>query len=108
MTDKQVVSGMFQAFREKGFQAEENFLCCQSCGWAAMGEIAKDNDNNVFYHEQDNESFGIFDGNINGTLFLSWCGDGNVLKEIIEQFGYEVEWDGTENKRIGIKGRVNQ
>jgi hypothetical protein len=41
----------FAELRKNGYFAKQNFLCCQSCGWAALSdEEAK---NAVFYHNQD-------------------------------------------------------
>jgi hypothetical protein len=45
----------FAELRKNGYFAKQNFLCCQSCGWAALSdEEAK---NAVFYHNQDYRDF---------------------------------------------------
>jgi hypothetical protein len=34
---------------------------------------------------------------------LAWSGDGKLIVDILEKNGVEVDWDGSDNKRIGIK-----
>ena len=106
ISDKKVFNQMFKSFRANGFKARQNFTCCQSCGWAEMEDIAGDNENIVFYHNQDNDAFGS-DGYLEGTIYLAWNGDGSKIKQIAEDFGYTVDWDGTEGKRIGIVPNLN-
>lgn len=102
ISDKKVFNQMFKVLRSKGFKARQNFQCCQSCGWAEMESIAPNYQNIVFYHNQDNDCFDE-DGDLKRTLFLSWSGDGQQIKQTAEDFGFEVQWDGSEEKRIGIK-----
>ncbi|AYP68169.1 hypothetical protein PQE75_gp037 [Bacillus phage vB_BcoS-136] len=103
ISDKKVFTQMFKALRKEGFKARQNFWCCQSCAWSdlSINHGIEDDDNVVFYHNQDNESFDR-DGYLNSKIYLAWSGDGQKIKEVAELFGYEVEWDGTENQRIGI------
>jgi len=93
MTTKQKITKAFRDLRKEGYFARQNFWCCQSCGWAAIPE--EKSEKAVFYHRQDNEGF------IKGDdLNLAWCGDGNLIKSILEKNELEVEWDGTNEKRI--------
>lgn len=102
-TDKKAISAIFREFRKAGFAARQNFTCCQTCGWAEITDKydLKEDSNAVFYHNQDNDAFNK-KGNLESKLHLAWNGDGIKLKEIIERYGYHVEWDGTENQRIAI------
>ena len=101
-TDKELFNEVFRALRKKGFIAKQNFRCCQSCGWAALPEV-DDDSNVVFYHNQDFESF---DGKeLIEPIRLAWQGDGKLIQETFEEFGFNVAWDGTEEKRIGILPR---
>ena len=95
---------MFRELRKEGFIARQNYMCCQSCGWSAIASdygVEDDNKNVVFFHGQDNDSFDK-KGTLQETIHLAWQGDGNKIKDVAEKFGYVVEWDGTENQRIGI------
>lgn len=51
--------------------------------------------------------FGLFDlqGYIKETIYLAWSGsveDGRKIKEVIELFGYTVDWDGDRARCIGV------
>lgn len=111
LTDKQVFNNMFKTFRKEGFIARQNYLCCQNCAWNAVESDydADENSKIVFYHGQDAEAF---EGKtLTRTLYLAWQGtgaDGRKIREIIEEHGFEVDWDGTNGMRIGVKPRVEQ
>lgn len=104
-TDKQVFNEIFKALRKKGFIARQNYMCCQSCGWASIESEydITDDSNVVFYHNQDYNAFK--DGNLEYIIYLAWSGDGQTIKETFEEFGFNVLWDGSEHKRIGILPR---
>jgi len=55
MTTKEKITKAFKEIRKNGYFARQNFLCCQSCGWASIPEQKVEKA--VFYHRQDNESF---------------------------------------------------
>lgn len=59
-------------------------------------------DKAVFFHSQD-----AMDLKKTGNVYLAWSGDGNEIVEIIKKHGMEVEWDGTVEKRIFVKGVYN-
>lgn len=103
--DKQIFNDVFRELRKKGFIARQNYMCCQNCGWASIESEydITDDSNVVFYHNQDYEAFE--DGNLECTIYLSWNGDGQTIKETFEEFGFNVLWDGTEHQRIGILPR---
>jgi len=90
------LSNAFAQLRKQGYVAKQNFLCCQSCGWAALSEdeakLA------VFYHKQDHQDF-----KKGSDLYLAWAGDGNYIANTLRNFGMEVDWDGTPNTRIVVR-----
>lgn len=109
ISDKKVFNQMFKSLRKVGFIARQNYWCCQSCAWSAISDDyphATDDSNIVFYHNQDADSFDR-DGYLTSTIYLAWQGDGNKIKEMAEMFGYTVDWNGTENQRIGIVPNPN-
>jgi len=105
-TERQKVDNGFRALRKLGYFARKNFWCCQTCGWAAMtDEQAK---KAVFYHKQD--QIGAWDGDDNLTqwgLYLSWAGDGKEICDVFRERGLDIEWDGTDSKRIKLVSKIN-
>ena len=100
MNQKKQVAKAFELLREKGYFAEENFWCCQNCGWNAMTD--KQAEKAVFYHGQDNESWNEKTGNLKTNLYIGWSGDCHEIRNIFESVGLLVEHDGTEGSRIEI------
>jgi hypothetical protein len=101
-TDKKNFNLIFRELRKNGFTAKQNFLCCQSCGWSVLeDEGRQDGENIVFYHKQDSESFK--DSNLKRTIYLAFSGDGHTIKKTFEKHGYKVDWNGTNEERIGIQ-----
>jgi len=85
----------FKALRKAGYFARQNFLCCQSCGWAAIpeGKFEKV----VFYHAQDNSS------KREGRPFnLAWNGNGQEICQILKEHNVETTWTGDSSKRIEV------
>lgn len=80
----------------KGMLQKQNFLCCQSCGWAALSE--EEAKLAVFYHSQDAQ--GLRKGD---DLYLCWAGDGQEIVDVLKNYGLDVEWEGTTNRRIVVK-----
>ena len=93
--NKSNLNNAFKALRKAGYFAKQNFLCCQSCGWAAMTD--EESKKAVFYHRQDAD-----DLKENGTCHLTWDGDGNEIVKILNDNGVKTEWSGEKNKRIKI------
>jgi hypothetical protein len=85
----------FKSLRKLGYFARQNFMCCQSCGWAAVPE-GKD-EKVVFFHQQDAGCM-----KAGRPLYLAWSGDGNQICNMLREHGMEVVWDGTNNTRICI------
>ena len=85
----------FNALRKNGYVAEQNFTCCQTCGWAELtDEQAK---KAVFYHRQDNA-----DKVKKLPFHLSWAGNGVEICKILTDNNVQVEWCGSDSKRIKV------
>jgi hypothetical protein len=85
----------FKDLRKHGYFARQNFMCCQSCGWAGVPDGKEDKV--VFFHNQDNEN------RLNGEPFyLAWSGDGNLICDVLREHGIEVKWDGGNDTRICV------
>ncbi len=95
MRTKTNLSKAFSELRKNGYVAKQNFLCCQSCGWAALND--DEAKNAVFYHNQDHRDF-----KQGCDLYLAWSGDGNYIAETLIRFGMHINWDGTPNTRIAV------
>jgi hypothetical protein len=89
---RRLITRAFRNLRSRGFFAKQNWYCCQSCGCAALpvGTTRW-----AFYHAQDADSL-----REDGSVFLSWGGDGHTIVKALEGVGLRVEWDGTESRRI--------
>lgn len=89
------LSKAFVELRRNGYFARQKFMCCQSCGWAALSdEEAK---KAVFYHNQD-----YIDLKNGDDLYLAWSGDGEFICDTLESFGMNVKWDGDNSDRIMV------
>lgn len=85
----------FAELRKQGYFAKQNFMCCQSCGWAALTD--EQANNAVFYHSQD-----YIDLKNGDDLYLAWSGDGEFICDTLESFGMVVKWSGDNSDRIMI------
>lgn len=64
LTGRQKLSEAFSLLRQQGILAEQDYLCCMSCGCAAMEDTAKKKSlknkkwpaGYAFYHAQDTET----------------------------------------------------
>ena len=93
------IAKAFADLRKQGFVAKMNHACCQNCGWAAIDE---DEDNAVFFHAQDYDSYLE-----EGELYLAWRGDSKAICTAIRDQGLIAEHDGSENNRILVKDRIH-
>jgi len=94
---KRRVEFAFVALRNKGYWAEQNFQCCQSCALAVM---PKGTPKYVYYHSQDNE-----DLLARGELYLGWGTTRQHGKEIVAELviaGLRAVWDGRSEHRIFV------
>lgn len=93
--DNNNLNKAFRALSKAGYFAKQNFLCCQTCGWAAMTE--EQAKKAVFYHAQDND-----DKKDNRPFHLAWAGDGNEICKILNANNVKTDWDGSDDKRICV------
>jgi hypothetical protein len=38
-------------------------------------------------------------------LHLCWAGDGQEIVDVLKNYGLDVEWEGTNNRRIMVKNQ---
>jgi hypothetical protein len=92
---KKGLNKAFAALRKAGYLAEQNFTCCQSCGWS---EVPDDANKVVFYHSQDTDNL-----KEDGMCYVSWKGPPTEILRIFTENGVETEWEGNEDRRIMIR-----
>ena len=97
MTTKEKVNMAFKLLRKAGYFAKQNFWCCQSCAWSNIPEGI---DKVVFYHNQDNDSWE--NKELKKDLYLAWSGSGQEIVSILSSVGLNLDWNGSEDKRIRI------
>ena len=85
----------FSALRKAGYFAKMNFMCCQSCGWAAVP--SEKAEKVVFFHAQDNEQ-----RKAGKNFLLAWAGAGKEIVSILKAAGLKVHWNGSLSERILI------
>lgn len=85
----------FAALRREGYFARMNFMCCQTCGWAAVPKGRADKV--VFYHAQDAEDLAA-----GRPMMMAWAGDSAVIVRAFRDAGLKVIWDGDDAKRIAV------
>jgi hypothetical protein len=93
MTTKPLTKA-FCELRKRGYFARQNWMCCQSCGWAA---IPDGYDKAVFYHAQDADRL-----KATGGTMLAWHGDGAEICLVLQEAGLATDWCGAEDKRIYV------
>jgi hypothetical protein len=87
----------FKQLRAQGYITRwGRWICCPSCGHAAMGRLSVDK--YVFWHDQSHDNL-IQDAGV----WLNWSGDGAEIVAACEAAGLKVEWEGTEQKSIGVR-----
>lgn len=106
MTKKQLekkLKPVYDAFEDlmenHGFDAEGNFMCCQSCGIAAMGRL--NSGRYVFWHAQDHDA--LMEGG--AKLYLAYgvtAKDGRAVVKALKAQGLAVEWNGKVTQRIVV------
>ncbi len=85
----------FKSLRKQGYFARQNFMCCQSCGWAAVPEGKEEKV--VFFHRQDAEC--LKEGR---PVYLAWSGNGKEICDVLKDHGMVVDWNGNQDTRICI------
>ena len=97
MTTSMKLTKAFARLRRDGYFARKKWMCCQNCGVHAVPEQYE---NFVFYHVQDDDNL-----KESNQTYLSWCGDGQLIRQRCEEVGLNVVWDGTEETRILVSER---
>ena len=101
-SDKERLNAAFKQLRAHKFVAKQNFLCCQTCGWAEIGAEPKDA---LFYHRQDTEH-ALKDGKLVSKLYIahriSSEGRGLLVRAIFADNGFYAIWDGSDSSRIAL------
>jgi hypothetical protein len=92
MSTSTKLTAAFRNLRRDGYFARKNWMCCQTCGCAALPE---DCENYVFYHAQDADF--LVEKN---QTYLAWSGDGEQIKLRCEEAGLNVVWDGKDDSRL--------
>jgi hypothetical protein len=106
----QPLTKAFALMRKLGLLAEQNYLCCQTCGVHAMQDCA-DKDfpadakplGYCFYHAQDRDCL-----KEHGEAHLAFnafgAGDseavGRIITHCLKVSGVRFKWDGTQRQRI--------
>lgn len=102
------LSAAFRAMRKAGLTARRNFSCCQSCGCYEICDDKKSKLVYAFYHRQDEEDrraghdFYIAYGGTKDDELSQQAGD--ITSRCLKEAGLEVEWNGSVETRIKVKG----
>lgn len=94
--NKALFNKAFAELRKLGYTAKQNFSCCRSCAWVELTE--EERKKAVFFSKQSTEEL-----NKQGRVYLSWSGDGNLIKSTFEKYGCKVEWEGASDRSIFIE-----
>jgi len=92
---KEQLAKAFKELRKVGYFARQNHKCCQSCGWASVPDDKSERA--VFYHAQDKQRM-----DKDGDVYLAWAGSGEEIVSILKNNGLNVEWEGTQGRRIRV------
>lgn len=90
------IKAAYKALRAKGYFCRSSFMCCGTCGWAAIPDERKDK--SLFYHRQDAR-----DIDTDGGCYLAWSGDGREIVAALIDAGLKVTWDGNPATRIWVE-----
>ena len=99
---RQAVRKAFKDLESKGWYTgtprKQGVWCCQSCSW---GNVPKDKENAVFYHEQGEERYKIL-----GVINLYHQGNASELVETLNDKGLITSWNGKESRSVQVLGMV--
>ncbi|MCC7389460.1 MAG: hypothetical protein IT431_11895 [Phycisphaerales bacterium] len=112
-TDCDRLDAAFAELESRGILARQNYLCCGTCGCAAIADEMSKAGAQVrgytFYHEQDTESavegYGVYlnygaanhDDGPEAAVEI-----GEEIRDTLERHGLRVDWDGTIEERIAV------
>lgn len=110
--DKASLTAAFKMMRKYGIFARQNFLCCQTCGCAAVDKAVEEKRKKkqdvplgyCFYHAQDAAclreegrvmlAYGAIDDNGDSTAV------GSIIAMCLRECGVAYKWDGSRYTRI--------
>jgi hypothetical protein len=115
VTDYDRLQDAFRRMNAKGIITRESYTCCSTCGhheiqgeMAAAAEQGREVRGYAFFHQQDTDR--VMEG---GQLYLAHGSrlgtddeDSAVAHQIVEALtaaGFQPEWDGSTNTRIGVQ-----
>lgn len=101
MSTSEKITKAFRKLRNDGYFARRNWLCCQSCGCAAVPE--EHSETYVFFHAQDADYL-----KEQNKTYLAWNGNGNLIRQRCEEVGLHVVWSGSEAERILVSEKALQ
>jgi Domain of unknown function (DUF6891) len=85
----------FHDLEARGYFAQPNWKCCNTCGTAAVPERFAGQ--YVFYHEQGAVQLCERD-----EVNLNWAGDGEQIVNAFQRHELLVEWDGRPERKICV------
>ncbi len=117
VTDNDRLELVFQNLMQNGVLPRHNFTCCGTCGVAEIYDEIEAKIKNgtdvkgyVFYHQQDTESavdghglyfnYGAVNENASDEDHIAI---GKNLSSSLRAQGFEVDWDNSLSRRIGLK-----
>src|SRR5215471_9396374 len=102
---RKLTHGFYLLRWKHNYFAAQCFMCCQTCGCAAVPE--KYTERYIFYHEQDAEQLDEASANEELGVHLAWAGDAGRIRKVFESVGCAVVHDGNASKRIWICHKPN-
>ncbi len=108
----EALNNAFKEFRKMGFIARQNYLCCQTCGFAGANTLVEEAQAKgknvigiVFYHAQDNErkrDGGDFHMSYDGVGDTDQETAGKLICKVLKRNDVVYDWNGDTGTRIGI------
>ena len=100
-----LVQKAYAKLRKLGYVCKSNFSCCTSCASYAISQMPTFKHKTVYWHRQNTDGFkkcspARMDNN---WLHLGWEGFGTEIAAAMREVGLEVDWDGTEEKKIAVR-----
>lgn len=118
-TDADRLAAAFAALESDGIVARMNFTCCQTCGFAQIGDevpAGRSMRGFVYFHQQDAEglaeepallllafgALGAFGAGDQAAYEAASLDVGHQIVAAVEAAGLAVAWDGTTARRIAL------
>jgi hypothetical protein len=114
---RELLAAGFAELNKQGIFAAQNWWCNMTGGRHMLKTLVKlpDDASYVFYHAQDDDDLrDQEEENVNCRredrkpyqIRLVWDGDGERICEILRGVGLGVDWDGSEDTRIRLFGKL--